>query len=137
MKVLTDRLLRKIEETVGDVQFCIGKRMGIRNATFILRLIMEKNNWKQKDLLYLSCGLREGFWQSTSWAYDGKVDRVWISCGRSESVDWLELKKYFLMINYKLRCIHTFVRSYIVYNIHRPNSVQDDLLRSIKIYLRA
>ena len=44
MKVLTGRVMRKMEETVGDGQFCIGNRMGIRSATFMLRMIMEKTD---------------------------------------------------------------------------------------------
>ena len=36
LKVLTDRLKKKMEETVGDVQFHFRKGMGTRNATFML-----------------------------------------------------------------------------------------------------
>ena len=40
LKVLNYRLKRKVEETVVDVQFDFRKRIGTRNATFMLKMIM-------------------------------------------------------------------------------------------------
>ena len=41
-KVLDDRLKRKAEETVDDVQFGFRKGMGTRIAIFTLRIVMER-----------------------------------------------------------------------------------------------
>ena len=42
LKALNDSLKRKVEETVDDVQFGFRKGMGTTNATFMLRMILER-----------------------------------------------------------------------------------------------
>ena len=50
MKVLNERLKSKVEENVDIVQFGFRKGLSTRNATFMLRMIMERAVEKQKDL---------------------------------------------------------------------------------------
>ena len=50
LKVLDARLKSKVEEVVDKTQFEFRKRMGTRNATFMLRMLMERAIEKQKDI---------------------------------------------------------------------------------------
>ena len=50
LKVLDRRLKRKVEEIVDKTQFGFKKGVGTRNATFMLRTVMERAIEKQKDL---------------------------------------------------------------------------------------
>ena len=61
LKVLNDRLNRKVEETVDDVQFGFRKGMGTRNATFMLRMVMERAIEKQKDLFICFVDFEKAF----------------------------------------------------------------------------
>ena len=50
LKVLDVRLKSKVEETVDKAQFGFRKGSGTRNATFMLRTVLERSIEKQKDL---------------------------------------------------------------------------------------
>ena len=50
LKVLDERLKRKVEEGVDKAQFGFRKGCGTRNATFMLRTVIERAVEKQKDL---------------------------------------------------------------------------------------
>ena len=50
LKIVNERMKRKVEETVDNVQFGFRKGLGTRNATFMLRTVMERAIEKQKDL---------------------------------------------------------------------------------------
>ena len=61
LKVLNERLERKVNETIDNVQFGFRKGVGTRNATFMLRTVMEKSVEKQKDLFMCVVDFEKAF----------------------------------------------------------------------------
>ena len=53
LKELNDRLKRRVEETVFDVQFGFRKGFGTRNATFNLGMVMEREFEKKKNYFFV------------------------------------------------------------------------------------
>ena len=61
LKVLDERLKVKVEETVDKAQFGFRKGRGTRNATFMLRTIIERAVEKQKDLFMCFIDFEKAF----------------------------------------------------------------------------
>ena len=61
LKVLDERLKRKVEEGVDKVQFGFRKGLGTRNATFMLRTVMERAIEKQKDVFMCFIDFEKAF----------------------------------------------------------------------------
>ena len=61
LKLLNERLERKVNETVDNVQFRFRKEVGTRNATFMLRTVMERAVEKQKYIFICFVDLEKAF----------------------------------------------------------------------------
>ena len=61
LKVLDERLKRKVVETVDKVQFGFRKGMGCRNATFMLRTVIERAVEKQRDIFMCFIDFEKAF----------------------------------------------------------------------------
>ena len=61
LKVINERLKRKVEETVDKAQFGFRKGKGTRNAIFVLKTIMERRIEKQNDLFLCFVDFEKAF----------------------------------------------------------------------------
>ena len=61
LRVIDERLRRKVEETVDRAQFGFRKGKGTRNAIFVLRTIIERSIEKQKDLFMCFVDFEKAF----------------------------------------------------------------------------